>query len=235
MLIFVLHRLAEKALATLQARSIPGLQPPIVLVLSPYPSTTPPTPLPPPSASPRLVKHLPPGYTDGQLYDVFRPFGALASVRTQTAFGPDTGVVEFWREEDAREAEEAMHCADVEGQNIAVQVYQPRRAGAGIVSEFNAAAPSFVPSGAIMPAYPTQVSNGAVLQSSYVDSFFAQYSPPNRSPYQPPRSPMPFVHGPGQQVQFAPMAGPGSSHSGLIDPYNLFIKACFLFAMLSHG
>ncbi len=31
--------------------------------------------------------------------------------------------------------------------------------------------------------------------------------------------------GPGQQVQFAPVYGPGSqSHSGLIDPCNLFIK-----------
>ena len=29
------------------------------------------------------------------------------------------------------------------------------------------------------------------------------------------------MHGPGQQVQYAP---PGSSHSGLIDPCNLFIK-----------
>jgi polyadenylate-binding protein len=153
----VLYRCtAEKALATLQARPIPNLQPPVVLVLSPYPSTTPPTPLPPPSASPRLVKHLPPGYTDSQLYDLFRPYGALASVRTQAGFGKDTGVVEFWREEDARDAEEAMHCADVEGQNIAVQVYQPRRAGA-TMSEFNAAAPTFVPTGAIMPQYPTQV------------------------------------------------------------------------------
>jgi polyadenylate-binding protein len=30
-----------------------------------------------------------------------------------------------------------------------------------------------------------------------------------------------FVHGPGQQVQPAP---PGTSHSGLIDPCNLFCK-----------
>ena len=147
---------AEKALATLQARPIPGLTPPVLLVLSPYPSTTPPTPLPPPSAQPRLVKHLPPGYTDSQLYDLFRPYGALASVRTQSPFGKDTGVVEYWREEDAREAEEAMHCADVEGQNIAVQVYQPRRGGAA-TSEFNATAPTFVPTGSVFP-YPTQVS-----------------------------------------------------------------------------
>ncbi|EKM58059.1 uncharacterized protein PHACADRAFT_116674 [Phanerochaete carnosa HHB-10118-sp] len=197
---------AEKALATLQGRQIPLLQPPVQLILSPYPSTTPPTPLPPPSAQPRLVKHLPPGYADSQLYDLFRPFGALASVRTQVGFGKDTGLVEFWREEDAREAEEAMHCADVEGQNIAVQIYMPKRAGA-TMSEFNVAAPTFVPQGMIMPY--AQVP---------------QYVPPPRSPYQPPRSPLPIVHGPGQQVQFAPLSGPGASHSGLIDPCNLFIK-----------
>ncbi|EGO29612.1 hypothetical protein SERLADRAFT_433578 [Serpula lacrymans var. lacrymans S7.9] len=197
-------RFSEKALATLQSRPILGLQPPVLLVLSPYTPTNPPTPLPPPSASPRLVKHLPVGYSDFQLYDIFRTYGALASVRTQTGFGSDTGVVEFWREEDARMAEEAMHCAEVEGQNIAVQVYQARRAS-GNVSEFSANAPTFVPSGSVFP-YPTQ------------------YSPPRASPF-PMRSSPVFVHGPGQQVQLAPMSGPGSnSHSGLIDPCNLFCK-----------
>ncbi|THV00722.1 hypothetical protein K435DRAFT_656703 [Dendrothele bispora CBS 962.96] len=204
-----IDNLSEKALATLQARPIPGLTPPVHLMLSPYPPTSPPTPLPPPSATPRLVKHLPLGYTDSQLYDIFRPYGALASVRTHTHFGPDTGMVEFWNEEDARRAEEAMHCADVEGQNIAVQIYQPRRTASGTVQEFNTNAPAFVPSGSVFP-YPGQ-----------------QYSPP-RSHYSPRSvvSPIPpFVHGPGQQVQLAPTSGPGSnSHSGLIDPCNLFCK-----------
>ncbi|KAN0125954.1 hypothetical protein V8E52_001161 [Russula decolorans] len=197
---------AERALATLHGRPIPGLSPAVSLVLSPYPPTTPHTPLPPPSASPRLVKHLPPSYTDSQLYDLFRPFGALASAHTQAGFGKDTGVVEFWREEDARRAEEALHCADVEGQNIAVQLYQHRRAS-GVVSEFSPSAPSFVPSGtAFATPYPTQ------------------YSPPRASPFHA-RSPLPFIHGPGQQVQLAPPHGPGSnSHSGLIDPCNLFCK-----------
>lgn len=146
---------AEKALATLQSRPIPGLQAPVPLVLSPYPPTNPPTPLPPPSAIPRLVKHLPLGYTDSQLYDIFRPYGALASARTHTHFGPDTGMVEFWNEDDARSAEDAMHCADVEGQNIAVQVYQQRRTSGG-VGEFNTAAPTFIPSGS-MYTYSPQV------------------------------------------------------------------------------
>ncbi|KAG7094892.1 hypothetical protein E1B28_005699 [Marasmius oreades] len=199
---------AEKALATLQSRPVPGILPPVHLVLSPYPPTNPPTPLPPPSAVPRLVKHMPPGYSDSQLYDLFRPYGALASVRTQTHFGPDTGLIEFWNEEDARNAEEALHCADVEGQNIAVQIYQPKRTASGSIPEFNANAPTFIP-GSIYP-YPTQ------------------YSPPRQHPYSPRGgvSPLPhFVHGPGQQVQLAPSSGPGSnSHSGLIDPCNLFCK-----------
>ncbi|KAJ3507467.1 hypothetical protein NLJ89_g6289 [Agrocybe chaxingu] len=196
---------AEKALAILQSCPIPDLHPPVPLVLSPYPPTNPPTPLPPPSALPRLVKQLPLDFTDGQLYDLFRPFGALASARTQTHLGPDVGMVEFWNEDDAIQAEEAMHCAEVEGQNIAVQVYQPRRATA--IPEFNPAAPSFVPSGLTYPPFPTQ------------------YSPPRGSPYSPLRSPVqtppPFIHGPGQQVQLAPQ---GASHSGLIDPCNLFCK-----------
>ncbi|KAI0251082.1 hypothetical protein BJV78DRAFT_1392761 [Lactifluus subvellereus] len=197
---------AERALATLHGRQIPELSPPVVLVLSPYPPTTPPTPLPPPSASPRLVKHLPLSYTDSQLYDLFRPFGALASAHNQAGFGKDTGVVEFWREEDARRAEEALHCSEIEGRNIAVQLYQHRRAS-GVVSEFSPSAPPFVPSGSAYPTpYPTQ------------------YSPPRASPYHA-RSPLPFIHGPGQQVQLAPLHGPGStSHSGLIDPCNLFCK-----------
>ncbi|KAJ6472653.1 hypothetical protein DFH09DRAFT_1380395 [Mycena vulgaris] len=202
---------AEKALATLQSRPLPGLHPPVPLVLSPYPPTSPPTPLPPPSALPRLVKHLPAGYTDSQLYDIFRPFGALASARTPTHFGVDTGMVEFWNEDDARQAEEAMHFADVQGHNIAVQVYQPRRTSGGAVAEFSANAPSFVPSGS-MYGYPQTPAS--------------QYSPPRGSPYRSPVQPVAsFVHGPGQQVQLAPITGPGSSsHSGLIDPCNLFCK-----------
>ncbi|KAF9051715.1 hypothetical protein BJ165DRAFT_1524624 [Panaeolus papilionaceus] len=198
---------SEKALAILQSRNIPGLMPPVALVLSPYPPTNPPTPLPPPSALPRVVKQLPPGFTDSRLYDLFRPFGALASVRTQTSLGADIAIVEFWNEEDAIQAEEAMHCADVEGQNIAVQIYNSRR-----TTEFNIAAPSFIPAG--VPTF---------------SPFAAQYSPPRANPYSPVRSPVqtppPFVHGPGQQVQLAPISGPGAnSHSGLIDPCNLFCK-----------
>ncbi|KJA25500.1 hypothetical protein HYPSUDRAFT_134567 [Hypholoma sublateritium FD-334 SS-4] len=201
---------AEKALAILQSRSIPELPTPIPLVLSPYPPTNPPTALPPPSAQPRLVKQLPPDYTDSQLYDLFRPFGALSSVRAQTQLGPDIGIVEFWNEEDALLAEGALHCAEIEGQNIAVQPYQARRA-APAAQEFNAAAPSFVPSGVVYPP------------------FGVQYSPPRQNPYSPVRSPVqppsPFVHGPGQQIQLAPSNGPGAgSHSGLIDPCNLFCK-----------
>lgn len=78
------------------------------IVLSPFAPSSPPTSLPPPSALPRLVKQLPEGITDSELYDLFRPYGPLANVRSEAGFGPDIGVVEFWSEDDARRAEEAM-------------------------------------------------------------------------------------------------------------------------------
>lgn len=154
---FFLAFLAEKALAILQSRNIPDLPIPVPLVLSPYPPTTPPTPLPPPSALPRLVKQLPSGFTESQLYDIFRPYGALASARTPTQFGPDTGMVEFWNEEDAQMAEEALHCTEIEGQNIAVQLYQPRRPNQ-VGREFNVAAPAFVPAPVSFSPFHPQVN-----------------------------------------------------------------------------
>lgn len=127
------------------------------------------------------------------------------SAHRHTHFGPDTGMVEYFSEDHAQAAEEALHCADVDGTNIAVQIYQSRRTVSG-ATEFNTNAPSFVPSGSVA-SYPAQYSPGSPTRSN-----------PYRSPRQSVSS---IVHGPGQQVQIAP---PGSSHSGLIDPCNLFCK-----------
>ncbi|KAL5499262.1 hypothetical protein ACEPAH_1780 [Sanghuangporus vaninii] len=198
---------AEKALATLQGRPVPGT-PNAIIRLSPYPPDQQ-NILPAAGAAPRIVKQLPPGYTDSQLYDLFRPFGPLASVRTQTPFGADTGILEYWSEDDAKTAEAEMHCAEVEDHNIAVQVYHPRR---GPDPQFSPTAPPFVPTGVIYPQYPPQYTQPPPVRG------------PSHSP-SPRRMSGPFVHGPGQQVQFAPLSGPGSgSHSGLIDPCNLFVK-----------
>jgi polyadenylate-binding protein len=86
------------------------------------------------------------------IYDLFRPYGALANVRAGV-IGPDSALVEFWREEDARAASEALHCADVGGSNIAIQLYQPRRAPPTAGPELHASAPSFVPGGGMFQ-YP---------------------------------------------------------------------------------
>jgi len=99
-----------------------------------------------PQAHARLIKHLPPHFSDAMLYDLCRPYGPIASVRAnQPGFPENTGIVEYYYEEDARVAESALHCAEVGDTNIAVQLYNPRRAGA---SEFgiNPNASSFVPS-----------------------------------------------------------------------------------------
>jgi polyadenylate-binding protein len=80
------------------------------------------------------------------LYDIFRPYGALANVRAGVT-GPDSALIEYWREEDARVASETLHCAEIGGANIAIQLYQPRRAPGPQVPELHPNAPSFVPTG----------------------------------------------------------------------------------------
>ncbi|KAG9029416.1 hypothetical protein FS837_003564 [Tulasnella sp. UAMH 9824] len=71
-------------------------------------------------------------------------------------------------------------------------------------------------------------SNYSPFSLPYTPPHAPFYSPQNGSPpfpRSPPSANSSFVHGPGQQVQYAPPFGPGSgSHSGLIDPCNLFIK-----------
>ena len=162
-------------MTTLHGRPIAFVTPAAHIYLSPFPPTNAPYVPPPPQAQPRLVKHIPSQISDSSLYDLFRPFGPMASVRVnQAGFGEGTGVVEFYLEDDARAAEAALHCAEVGGSNIAVQVYQQRRAS-GNASEFgvNPNATSFVPGGGVVPypgsqviSCPLCVNNGPYDHSS---------------------------------------------------------------------
>ncbi|QRW05487.1 RNA recognition motif protein [Ceratobasidium sp. AG-Ba] len=223
---------AEKALATLNGSFIPGTS--NLLNLSPF---TPPSVMPPfwpplvwsstclqaqtiafsttcsgqfpaPNFLFRLIKPL----------DA-RPYGALSSAKMETTFGAESGIVHFWNEEDAAAAEQAMHCAEVGDRNIAVVIFQQPRRTPSAQDQFNPnpSAPAFVP-GAMPIPYPFTPPRGA---NPYMNR-----TPPHQSPHSPRSPPAgPFIHGPGQQVQYAPSIGPGSgSHSGLIDPCNLFIK-----------
>ena len=61
-------------------------------------------------------------------------------------------MIEFWREDDARKAEDAMYCAQIDGHNIAIQSYQPRRTS-GSISDFTLSTPTFV-----APGYPYPVN-----------------------------------------------------------------------------
>ncbi|KZO91057.1 hypothetical protein CALVIDRAFT_547384 [Calocera viscosa TUFC12733] len=220
--------MAEKALVTLSARPIPTLPPQTMLSLSPFPLNylPPPGTLPQPTATPRLVKHLPPDLGDADLFDLFRPFGPLVSVRRHTAFGRDTGLVEYWSEDDALRGEQAVHCADVGGFTVAVQPYiPPRPTGPQRGVDINAA--PFIPrSGSqAFPAPP--LSSGPQTPTSPYSTVYTSPRPTlgTFDGQSPIGGPQVFAHGPGQQVQLAPLSGPGStSSSGLIDPCNLFIK-----------
>lgn len=144
MLLFFIFA-AEKALATLQGHMLQPPSPYSNIFLSPYPLDSNQV-LPQSQSQPRLIKQLPNGITDAFLFDIFRQYGPIASIRTTSPFGPDIGVVEYWEEEHAKAAELELHCADIAGSNISVQVYQPKRAGP-TRTDFNVAAAPFVPSG----------------------------------------------------------------------------------------
>ena len=77
-------------------------------------------------------------------------------------------MIEFWREDDARKAEDAMYCAQIDGHNIAIQSYQPRRTS-GSMSDFTLGTPTFVASG-----YPYPVNQVFA---------FIEPSPPRVSPF----------------------------------------------------
>lgn len=142
---------AEEALACLHSKPFPGLHTPANIALSPYPPTNPPTPLPRALATPRLVKFLPAYYTDFNLYDLIRPYGALAAVRMRVPFAHETAMIEFWREDDARRAEDAMYRAQIDGRFIVVQNYKPW-GNNGLMNDFVPGAPTPAASGYPYPA-----------------------------------------------------------------------------------
>jgi polyadenylate-binding protein len=88
------------------------------------------------------VKQLPSDFTPGRFFDLFRPFGPIYRATLQASpHGAEfsgLGLIEFYNEEHAIRAEKEMHCADLAGQTIAVQVYEPKK-----VTSLGPALPSF--------------------------------------------------------------------------------------------
>jgi hypothetical protein len=94
---------------------------------------------PVPTAQCLIVKHLPQRFTPSELYDLARPFGAVHSIQLLFTPHPSSGLptftgralVIYYEEEHAAEARVGLHFLEVKGQNIAVQVYDPKRGGGG--------------------------------------------------------------------------------------------------------
>ncbi|GAA6047071.1 hypothetical protein JCM3770_004182 [Rhodotorula araucariae] len=149
---------AEKAYATCNGQRLPSSSETLVLSLSPPPCIDP-TPL----ATPRIVKQLPAGYTASKLFALARPFGPLASATllfsSPSAGGPPRfkhqALLTYYDEEHARAAEHGLHFLEVEGQNIAVQAFDARRAGTARRSDVAGRA-----------SMGTQVGNGSSVSAS---------------------------------------------------------------------
>ncbi|KAF7368819.1 Polyadenylate-binding protein 1 [Mycena venus] len=94
---------AEKALAIYHLQPIPFVEPRVTLTFSTIPGFYPKSfGVPDASVSPRIIKALPSGCTEGTLYDLCRPYGPIYSVRIDPVAG---GLVQFWVEAHAQDAE----------------------------------------------------------------------------------------------------------------------------------
>ncbi|GAA6025348.1 hypothetical protein JCM8202_002789 [Rhodotorula sphaerocarpa] len=126
---------AEKAYATCNRCRV-GAHPGS-LVLSPSPETA---SDPRPSAPILFFKQLPRSFTPSDVFDLARPFGPVYSAAL--LFAPPRGdgsaapffkgqaLVTYYDEQHAEAARNELHSLEVQGQSIAVQVYDPNRGGA---------------------------------------------------------------------------------------------------------
>ncbi|GAA5924842.1 hypothetical protein JCM3775_005484 [Rhodotorula graminis] len=127
---------AEKAYATCNGQRLPDASAATLALSLSSPSSAESDPRP--LATPRIIKQLPPSFTASKLFDLARPFGPLYSATLLYSPSPHPGepprfkghaLVTFYDEQHAVDAERGLHFLEVEGQNIAVQVFEPERAG----------------------------------------------------------------------------------------------------------
>jgi polyadenylate-binding protein len=173
------------------------------------------------SSKPRLIKQLPFGTEDVDVFDIFRPYGPLFSAQRiltnpqghHTGFKGMASVV-YYHEEDAQKAQSEMHCAEVEGKAISVTVDNVARRPSGQAPTFSPSAAPFVP--------------GAMLGSQTLSASAPAFQPPQRRPSdsltpQHPTSPYglqggPMMSVPGTNLQYS------ANGATYIDPCNLFCK-----------
>lgn len=186
---------------------------------------------PKPQAKPRLIKQLPHGTEDADIYDLFRPYGALFQAQRilTNPTGHVTGfrgmaLVVYYSEEDAARAQSEMHCAEIEGKTISVSIDNvARRPNGANHQEFSPAAQPFVPS---FGSSASSAGNGHGLASNgnlrAMNATAPAFQPPMGSPTSlssaQQQQPGPIVAVPGTNLQYS------ASAATYIDPCNLFCK-----------
>lgn len=170
-----------------------------------------------PAARPRLVKCLPKGTSRSAIYDLFRPFGAIHRVVLQNDGPAFTGlaVIEFFAEEDAIKATTEMHCAEVQGETITVQVYQASKGPIrGLPGPFVPAAAGAIP--ALPPAFVPRSASSTSMWATSASSL------PDQSLSSPPSQ---FANEQGAPIDPRCVSLLACGRPLLSSPYsNLFIK-----------
>ncbi|UZJ52645.1 hypothetical protein CBS101457_001965 [Exobasidium rhododendri] len=171
-----------------------------------------------PESKPRLIKELPAGLEDVDVYDMFRPYGALASASriVTNPQGHHTGyrgmaIIRYYHEEDAKKAQADTHCAEVEGKTISVTIDNVVRRPSAQGPAFSPSAAPFVPGGA---GFQSMNAAAPAFQPPQYDM---SSSHPSLSPTTIPSQEQ--LPGPDSNLLYS------TSAATYIDPCNLFCKS----------
>ncbi|GAA5959211.1 hypothetical protein JCM21900_004262 [Sporobolomyces salmonicolor] len=224
---------AEKAYATCNNQQFPHHSCALSLHLNAPPAVD-----PQPLARPRLLKSLPRTFTCGQLFDLCRPFGPIYSATLQLApsyppgSGPPTfkgqALVVFYEEKDAQAATEGLHFLEVGGQNIAVALWDAKRAEKGRRSDVSARSTHQGAMTSPVPSQHERTSQWAAMTNQTATPNRSGAYPNSLSAGAPEWTPSAAMHrnvsGASQTSMWSSTEGP--THGGRIrTPGNLFIKA----------
>ncbi|GAA5990938.1 hypothetical protein JCM10908_000088 [Rhodotorula pacifica] len=165
---------AEKAYATCNNARLGGLHPGLLKLSINRDSLLDPIP----AARPLILKQLPDRFTPSELFDLARPHGAVHSAVLLFS-SPWPGIdppvfkgqalVTYYNEEDAVQARMGLHLLEVQGQNIAVQVYDPKRDARNRLPHTN-------------PVIPPALASGPGSSKSPLDLLRRSSSPETPSP-----------------------------------------------------
>lgn len=120
---------------------------------------------PEPQATILQVKQLPAQIDNNYLYNLFRPFGPMALckiVSDSDGLSKGYAFIQYFRQEDADEALEQMHCKEIGDKTIAITKYNPSKSKSSSAAQSSSTQQHVMPSATLSAPHKQTLSPTAV-------------------------------------------------------------------------